>query len=322
METKKSLLKIGNHVSKGKCMSASLLEDKEKFNNVIKNNEFYPIEFSPQIFTIGPQSSKDINLDKDEIRILTHSNQIELYVHSSYISRPWGTTKGGLYLTQKELKIAAELGAKGLVIHLPKNTLEYITKALPNIVNDINFTKDKNVMLILEAPAMKHDDEKTYETPERINELCKAIIDMKLQNDIGICLDTSHLHSTGIPMSLHMYVDSFFKKLKYPEMIKLIHFNDNEWGQGTGRDEHNSLMAGQIWKNFYSKYLEIQKNEKYTLTEKKEHSYLAIKYSGMRSVIEFCLKYDVPIILERHREASLCDVKVIGYLVYGILNNL
>jgi endonuclease IV len=115
----------------------------------------------------------------------------------------------------------------------------------------------------------------------------------------GICIDTAHLHGSGISIQKSRDTNQWLDKLKMhlgviapkvetrpgldtvnPERrnsgrIALIHFNGSQVRQGSGRDIHAPAFSelDMIWK-------------------------LPIKNSGAEAMIKFAKKYNIPVIQE------------------------
>ena len=190
-----------------------------------------------------------------------------MYAHNSYFGSPWSGSDSSIAYVKAQLKVCKATGIKGFVIHLPKNTLEVVIDVLPRIVHS-------SVEILLEIPSVKPDPKKSWETPERINALCKAIRKNKIKNTF-ICLDTSHIFACGRDVSTVKQAKEWLGSLKYPDMIHMIHLNDSAVPLGANKDVHAQIGTGHMWKG------------------KKP------KKSGMAPFIEFAKEYEIPLILER-----------------------
>ena len=300
MEEKRNLT-LGHHVYKGtsKDMISKIISDVNQANKLFtklnfKNDKFITIKNVVQIFTIGPKSLNTNDIDHEALGNFIATNALDLYIHSAYLINPFSTDEAkyrtSLHNVTRELTIAQKVKAKGVVFHLPKASLDTIKKKLTDIYKMI----PDNVCFLVEAKAMKSSS-LTHETPEKMNELCKIIDNinsLESKKKIAICLDTAHMFASGVKLSTYEDASSYFSQLKYPHLIKMIQFNDNEHPFGSGKDEHNVLCEGNIWKNY------------------------SPNKSGIRAVIEFALKYDIPVIFERDFAAADYEI------VYNILASL
>jgi endonuclease IV len=67
------------------------------------------------------------------------------------------------------------------------------------------------------------------------------------KNNIGICLDTCHLHAAGYSLSTLDNVDNFMKTidgLGITDHTVLVHLNDSKDVLGSGLDRHETLLNG------------------------------------------------------------------------------
>ena len=178
-------------------------------------------------------------------------------------------------MVRDQLNVCLDSGISGLVVHLPKDTLENIIEILPSIVVD-------DVELLLEIPAVHPDPLMSWETPEKINKLCKAIRKLGYKN-VKICIDTCHIFTGGYDLTTFEMAQTWLMKLKYPKMIGMIHLNDSAVPLGNGKDTHAPLWAGLMWKG------------------------VSPRKSGVRPFMKFASDYKIPVILER---AGLKNVSV------------
>lgn len=176
-----------------------------------------------QIFTHGPKSLNRNNICVERVR----SAVKRLYIHSSYLF-----SFDNLEHAQEQFDLANELGVIGVVLHLKKQPPNYFIESL----NKINCG---NAMAILEMKACKRGTRYGYQTPEEINELCEAIISVNSKNKICICLDTAHINAGQIKLNSIDDIGAYVKKLKYPELIRLLHLNGNAYDpQVKAGDKH------------------------------------------------------------------------------------
>lgn len=218
-----------------------------------------------QIYTHGPQNYKK---NKDIAELIKYKDKIQIYVHASHMSKPFKGNKMIIGHIKEQLKTAATFNAKGLIIHLPKDTPETVAKYFKVI-------EDKKVPILLEMPSAV-PSELSYETPEKINRLIECIG----AGNYGIVVDTSHLWATEQNIKTLRVMDNWFKRLKYPRRIKLIHLNGSKVPFGKHKDIHciPTLKDDHIWGD------------------------IDIRKSGIISCIKFAKKYNIPIILEINRD--------------------
>jgi endonuclease IV len=254
---------MGLHVFKGKDMIRSIglaMKTHKSLKTV-------------QIFTHGPRNLARVKLDYDGIRAL--SDVVSIYVHSSYITNPWG--KHGFDHTIDQFDSTQKIGGKGVVLHIPKiKTADVVApvKQLADILRD----KKLRPKIILEMKAVKSHATMSYESPEKINRLCEALAAAGLTpNEAGICIDTAHIYAGGADIRSYAAGIHYLRSLKHHDWICLIHLNGNEY-DATKRagDKHAVPLSKEdfIWKGM--KY----------------------KDTGCRAFIEYAMHNSIDYILE------------------------
>jgi endonuclease IV len=247
--------KIGVHVAK---ISKVLEERKRKtYLEAIKNDVDKLKLGCVQIFVAGPANSRMAKMNYDNIQTFCKDEKINLYVHSSYLTIGiWGLTDenkntpkliAAIQHLNNQMTACDELGAKGFVVHLPKKLPQVVITALKII---IPIVKKYKTQFMIEMPASK-PDEKTYETPEKMDMLTHMIFTSYPQfKNWSWVIDTAHLWSCGIEVNDVKIIKKWFKELKYPETIGLFHLNGSSLEQyGTGKDKHKVVFGSDddIW---------------------------------------------------------------------------
>lgn len=205
-----------------------------------------------QIFTHGPKSREKTHYDADRIVAL---DKADIYVHSTYVTDGYWTAveenmahrlRGYYKHIQQQLNSTAEIGGRGLVIHITRTTIPIIVRGAKLIAAHVRVPT--GVKIIFEFRAMKSGADCSYETPARINALAAALRPIKL--DWNFCIDTSHLWSTGIDVSDVALMEKWFRDLKCADKIKLFHLNAaNRDTYAVGQDVHIIPFAPEddIW---------------------------------------------------------------------------
>lgn len=269
---------LGFHVSKNKrTMINALTEDIRKLN-----------DFDPcaQIFIMGPRNSATIS--KDDIVAITEftaSNKIPIVAHSAYINNPWGGGSVAIPNINKELMLCNVMGLEGLVVHLGKTSSDYNTMA--RILKDL-----KGKKLYFEIHAAKQPF--TFETTEKLNDLFRTInmCDTSIDN-IGLCIDTAHLFSSGTSLEKAHIAKKFIAEL--PNVDIMLHLNDSASALGSGIDKHAGLTHGHIWGT--------GDNSK-------------IEKSGLKVILDWADENNIITILERDEEYLNRDLNLIKGLGY------
>lgn len=265
-------------------------------NAIVNTYKEYPFINSIQIFTHGPRHKYKNKYNPLEIKQFINKNKIALYVHSPYIPTDgiWtGLLKNETkYLNhlQELVDSANEINARGLVIHITKQLPETILKVMTIIQKKIKNLS--NLILILEMKAMKPHPLMSYETPEKCNNLCNILKNIKIK--WGLCIDFSHIWACGINISDKNIIKKWFNIFKYHNKIKLFHLNSASYNTySRGKDIH--IIP-------FSKYDNIWNN---------------VKNSSFELIIKYAKKNKIPLISEVNRGTQ----KELEYFL-NILNKL
>lgn len=237
---------IGTHIYKAGGTISESLE-----NAIAKAKAAGIVMKCAQIFVIGPQNTKETldEYEKSEIKSICERREISLYIHGSYLDNPWGNKPAlGRMLIKKELKIAGEIGAKGVVVHLARKTPGAIAGELPRLLEEC----PPNVRIFLEIESYKSAPDITYENIRQITSLWGHIEKLGLHNKVGLCIDSAHLWAAGVDVSTFGAVNNWLDRLRGVGIgAFLLHLNDQIHLMGSGRDEHAPLAYGSIWGEFH-----------------------------------------------------------------------
>jgi endonuclease IV len=105
----------------------------------------------------------------------------------------------------------------------------------------------RGVTVYLETPAISPARAR-YHTAANIVNLLSTIN----RKNVGITIDFAHLHASGTDIASAADMRAFFDELLEsvePERI-LIHLNDNANEFACGKDRHELLFKGNIWKDY------------------------------------------------------------------------
>jgi endonuclease IV len=192
-----------------------------------------------QVFTVGPRSSAAASVDYQACRNLN----IFLIVHAAYVSAGiWQVTRANQHtkLSKRRLALFAAhlrscvlIGSDMLVLHLPRAYPDEICETMEVIAP---IAAKHGVRLALEMTASKSHADRTYETPEKMDNLSKLLHD-RFKNKWCWAIDTAHLWSTGSDIR-GAAMAAFFDRLAYKKMIGLIHLNGSSVKLGAGSDKH------------------------------------------------------------------------------------
>lgn len=292
-------MSIGFHVSKAhidpsgkkrnRTMPVALREDMETLRGFGFNTP------CAQIFVSGPQSFKETLTDEEKlaVRRFVIENRMQLVVHGSYLDNPWTLSPGSVHNIKQEMRIAAQIGATGVIVHLGKGAsddanLKYVLEEVSNLPEDVRHS----VILWLEIHTAKPSTN-TYETSAKLRRLFErvALCDTKGMR-VGLCIDTAHLFSCGMALRDFNTAKNWLDGL--PSVPVMLHLNDSASTLGSGIDAHEVLTRGHIWEDF-----------------NKETGRLPIETSGLMAILTWAEENKVVTILERDQDGTLADLMLI-----------
>lgn len=283
---------IGTHIS----------IDKNIYNTIqkaisIKSNVL-------QIFLKSPYNVKKENKikiatnDIIKIRKYVKSNNIKLFVHSSYLLNfSKELSKNGWAIDDyiRDLEMLSKLGGIGSVIHMGKYTTLSKKEAYNNFVSSIEKVIDNtpdDIQIILETSCGCGT-----EIGFRLEELSKIYYKINNKKRISFCIDTCHIFSAGYPVNTVKGVNDFFalwNKLIGIDKISLIHLNDSKNGVESHVDRHEVIGKGYIY-----------------------DSKLGGSMNALKRTVLICFKNNIPIVIEKHNnfETSVKEIKMIRKIV-------
>lgn len=225
------LLRIGAHVSS----DDPIAEAKARGTTVV------------QFFLGDPQSYKGPVVryagGAEGLRVDAAAAGIDLYVHAPYIVNV-ATTNNRIRipsrkLLQQHLDTAAEVGAKGLIVHGGHvNAGDDPAVGFDNWRKAIDAT-DLKIPLLVENTA--GGDHAMARAADRIGRVFDAIAKADGADQVGFCLDTCHAHAGGI--ALDTAVETL---LALTGRIDLIHANDSRDPFDSGADRHANFGQGHV----------------------------------------------------------------------------
>lgn len=216
---------------------------------------------------------------------------IKLVIHASYsinLAKEWDEYSWWIVQFINEIEIAYKLNAFCIVIHLGKQMDLTKEEAFNNMYTSLLYIYEEtkqfsDVKILLETSTGQG------------SELCFKLEDFasffkklskhpnKLIKDrFGICLDTCHIFAAGYDIRTKQKVELFldsFEELIGIRYIKLIHLNDSKNEIGSLLDRHESINNGFITIN------------------------------GLKPIIKFFKKNNVPIILETPNDSFINEIQ-------------
>lgn len=286
------------------------------------------------MFMMGPRDKKRIDMAYFQIMEYCKERNIAVYPHGSYICAGiWNVTQKNRHENKPLMFIrhikdhlvnGKQLGAKGVVIHVPRHPVANIVETMEilsnnKVINSVRRNDGVIPMLTLETPASRPDDELTYETPEKLNKLVVALTaSEKITIGWDICIDTCHLWAGGVNFSPDNSWSEYEAALSdiTKDKIKLIHLNgvisaDNF---GTGKDGHQVILSRSdaIWghlitdefREFMDNMTLEQINEKNMYEHLSEAEIEIIKNSSLFGIVQFAKKRNI---------AMICEISIKNY---------
>jgi deoxyribonuclease IV len=200
-----------------------------------------------QFFLGNPQSYKGPVLayegGAEALRADAEAAGIDLYVHAPYLINVATTNNRqripSRKLLQQHVDAAAEIGAKGVIVHGGHVTDDDDpAKGYDNWRKAVEAT-DLKVPLLIENTAGGTNAMTRY--LDRIAGVWEAISKAEGFDMVGFCLDTCHAHACGNP--LETVVEEV---CKITGGIYLVHCNDSRDEFDTGADRHANFGRGRI----------------------------------------------------------------------------
>lgn len=255
---------VGCHVSKAR----TILETIER---MIYEN-LHTLQFylsSPRGYKCPVPSLDDIYDTRTLLKEVAPSARV--YVHACLLYNLCSRNEEQLQKTldglQLELDIAAGFGGHGVVVHIGSHpnrqegirmiassivdVLTSYTSTTTNIAKRIGLSVhqlSRERRLLLECCA--GEGNKIGKNLQDFKEIL-ALIPRELHHNVGVCIDTAHLHSAGDwDLSLPNGVDNFFKAFDAEiglQYFKLLHLNDSKVPFGARRDLHEAIGSGTIF---------------------------------------------------------------------------
>ena len=200
-----------------------------------------------QFFLGDPQGWKAPTFPGEpaEVRAAFAAAGIDAYVHAPYVINVASPNNRiripSRKLLEQQLKAAASIGARGLIVHGghvtadvdPAEGYDSWRKAIERIGRPLP-------MLIENTAGGDGAMARSLENIARLWEAVNSAADSG-GGEVGFCLDTCHAHAAG--EDLATIVD---RVKAITGRIDLVHCNNSRDEFGSGRDRHAGLEAGQI----------------------------------------------------------------------------
>jgi len=201
-----------------------------------------------QFFLGDPQGWKGPVIpggDPAAIRDAFAAAGVDIYIHAPYVINV-ATSNNRIRIPSRkildqQLKAAASVGAKGLIVHgghvtagvAAEDGLENWRKAIERI--------ERPLPMLIENTA--GGDGAMARSLDAIGRLWDAVSEAAGNDgaNLGFCLDTCHANSAGIDLA-----DAVDRIKAITGRIDLVHCNNSRDEFGSGRDRHANISAGTI----------------------------------------------------------------------------
>ena len=202
-------------------------------------------------FTRNPRGSKAKEVDPKDVqafRELWQGKAVPLVAHAPYTLNPCSTKEDVLTFARET--IADDLVRMELVPHQyynmhPGNHLgqgpEVGIQLIADCLNQV-LQKGQTTTLLLETMAGKGT-----EVGKTFQEIAAILDKLKLQEQVGVCLDTCHVWDGGYDVVNHLdEVLTEFDQVIGLGRLKAIHLNDSKNPLGAHKDRHEKLGQGYL----------------------------------------------------------------------------
>ena len=239
------MLYIGSHVGfNKKTQLVGSVEEALKYNA----NTFMFYTGAPQN-TVRSTIEDGLTLQAMSIMKEHNMDYSKVIVHAPYIINLANGDKDKFdfsvnFLTE-EIHRCEQLGIKYMVLHPGSHVGLGIDVGIENMIKGFNLIFDTlgntSVIILLETMAGKGS-----EVGSKLEEIAKIIDGCNYKENLGVCLDTCHLHDAGYDIENFDAFLEEFDKLIGIDKIGCIHVNDSKNDRAAHKDRHENIGFGHI----------------------------------------------------------------------------
>ncbi len=204
-----------------------------------------------QFFTRNPRGSKAKAIDPQDaaaLRTLLQEHHFApLIAHAPYTLNPASadvkTRQFALQTMQDDLQRMEYLPGNLYNFHPGSHVGQGTEKGIELIIELLNkiLTPKQTTTVLLETMAGKGS-----EIGRNFDELKQILDGVKLNEKMGVCLDTCHVHDAGYDLTKLDDVLTAFDKQIGLSLLKAVHLNDSLNPLGAHKDRHAVIGGGQI----------------------------------------------------------------------------
>ena len=201
-----------------------------------------------QFFLGDPQGWKGPVIpggDPEAVRAAYADHDVDVYIHAPYVINVASTNNRiripSRKLLDSQLKAAASIGAKGLIVHGGHVTSGVDpAEGVANWVKAIERSERPLPLLIENTAGGNHAMARKLDALARLWDAVADAADSS-GGELGFCLDTCHANSAGIELG-----DAVDRVKAITGRIDLVHCNNSRDEFGSGADRHANFEAGTI----------------------------------------------------------------------------
>lgn len=205
-----------------------------------------------QFFTRNPRGSKAKEINPGDARslcdLLEQNNFTVLLAHAPYTLNPCSaeerTREFALLTMVDDLKRMEYLPNNMYNFHPGSHVGQGIETGIELIIDVLNQILDPKQSTIVLLETMSGKGSEVGRTFEELRQIIDGI---ELSNQVGICLDTCHIHDAGydIVNNLNDVLEQFDQIIGL-ERLRAIHLNDSMNPLGSRKDRHEKIGKGYI----------------------------------------------------------------------------
>ncbi len=204
-------------------------------------------------YTGAPQNTMRYPIDKEKTntafkKMEEHGIKKEtVIVHAPYIINLANGKEEEKYqfsirFLKEEIKRCEELEMRYLVLHPGSHVGLGIDRGIAYIISALNqVLQDTSVTILLETMAGKGT-----EIGSRLEEIKQIIDGIEHKENIGVCLDTCHLHDAGYDTSKFDALLEEIDRIIGLDYVKCIHVNDSKNLLASHKDRHENIGFGDL----------------------------------------------------------------------------
>lgn len=204
-----------------------------------------------QFFTRNPRGSQAKDIDPQDaaaLRMLMEEHHFApVIAHAPYTLNPASadvkTREFAWQTMQDDLKRMEYLPGNLYNFHPGSHVGQGVEKGIELIIAMLNeiLTADQTTTVLLETMAGKGS-----EIGRSFDELKRILDGVKLNEKMGVCLDTCHVHDAGYSLAvLDGTLEEFDKQIGLSR-LKAVHLNESLNPRGAHKDRHAVIGGGQI----------------------------------------------------------------------------